>query len=1378
MKTLTSHIASLPICRGLLLVFLLGAVHTPAAEKLMIAVPELQMQSGVVVKFGQDAGITVRKNLFLGSNVTLTSIKDSSVGGQTTPLIQTPAAGDWKGLKIEASATVGNFDGLTIRYGGGQGTAALELFGNATRMDNLLVSNNIIGIRATSASTTIFQGLSLINNQTGMEADLASAPHITGSEISGNSVIGIINKTPETIVQALGNWWGSPSGPNDPIGNPTGQGDKVSTGVNYGSYASLQPLINCSVQPPSGNGTTDVATITLSLSCRNATQYRLSEAADFAGKPFSPMATSVSLTLSPAAGTKTIYAEFKNNSGASVVSTTSIVLNPSVNTGPIVTITAPTGTVTANTTITVTATDPVGVQKVEFFVDNVLLATVNQAPYSTAWDITNTSNGVHTIKIIATNTAQLATTLVQQVTVNKPNTDVTGPVISDIKFAGTPLIAGATITSAGTLTLLATDASGINQVQVKVGSVVLSGGTLVGSNYSQLLDFNTVPNGPHALTITATDIHGNATLSTLNINVTIPLPAAPVISSPINNASVSQSLVTVSGTAPIGTQVQLFLNGTATGGLINVNTNGNFSGSLSLPGEGTYTLNAEARNSRGSTAGANLQLTYQIAGPKVILVSPTANTNLSAPLDINVSVIDTSAIQKVEIFIDNALLTSLSAPPYSYRWDINQATDGPHTVKAIATNSAHKTGEALANVTVSKIPVMPPPPPTPYTGEVTGFSPPVSYGEQNIIITGRAKDRATGTTVNNVPLKLVLAVAGFQRKINLVSDGAGAFSYTFVPQLSDAGTYTISVIHPDETVFPNQGQFTINRVSFNPTRYSLNAARGFPSTIQINATASAGAGSAGVRLVANPADQPSGNLPAGITVNPGTLVDLAAGQSAPIFITFTGDNNAAETGTVILTGQASASGSAKRGEVRIDYRLSQPLPSLFPTPTYIETGVAQGKTVTEILTLENKGLIPATNLTVQLINDDGSAPPAWVYLATTGQLGNLIPGQKQTVQITAAPTATVIDGIYNFKLNVSADNSAGGTVPVAVSVTQAGIGSVQFKTADIYTNTLDKNGAKILGVPNATIKIQNEAVLSVQQTVYTNAQGEVTIPNLPTGRYTYRASAVNHVDTSGRFQIKPGVTTIQNVFLDYNLVTVEWQVNETTIQDRYDITLTATYQTQVPAPVILMEPVSINLPDMQQGEEFTGEISITNYGLVRADHVVFTPPAPDEYFKVEFLGSVPTELAAKQRVTLPYKVTLFKALPNLSVAKVLRLGKTKPGLKSGGTCNSFTSTSTLAYDYECANGEIRGGGAISTFHKAYGSCGGSGGGGGGGGGGGFGGGGYAPSAQPLTPQCTPDCGKGVCCLGSGPGAPGSPGPSDGPGAPNDPGPGPGNPRHF
>jgi len=660
---------------------------------------------------------------------------------------------------------------------------------------------------------------------------------------------------------------------------------------------------------------------------------------------------------------------------------------------------------------------------------------------------------------------------------------------------------------------------------------------------------------------------------------------------------------------------------------------------------------------------------------------------------------------------------------------------------------------------------------TPYTGSVLSISPTTSYGEQPITIDGQALERITSTPVPNALLTLVLQVNGFKRQISLTTDDSGAFSYRFAPYSTDAGMYVVSVIHPQETTLTPQGQFTINRLGVSPATYNLQAARTVTATIPVTLTASNGTGVSGIYLSTDPASQPSGSVPAGIMVTAPTPINLASGASATINVQFTADNSGGNTGTVVLVAHASDSGSASRGSVAVNYSLSQPTPALYPQPSFIQTGVSQGKQVIATVQIQNKGLIAATNMIAQLRNSDGSTnPPAWVSLASGTTAVSLDVGASETIQLNAAPTTAVSDGIYAFKIHVSADNAAGGDIAVSIAVTQSGIGNVVFNASDIYTNTLDSNGQAIQGLAGATIKVQNQNVYTVVGSATTDANGNAQINNLPVGYYTYVASAANHSNVSGVLTILPGTTAAQAVFLDYNLVSIQWSVTETPIVDEYHVALDATYQTQVPAPVVLIEPNVVNIPDVQVGETFTGELTITNYGLVRLDDMVFTPAAADAYYRYEFMGSVPTSLEAHQRISLAYKVTSIAALPSgaaasfsKSLQKVVGVGAsatnvlrvigsavtgTASSTASTGSCNAYSALVTDNGDYQCANGTETRQGASLIFVKVYGQCtsaGISSGGGSGGGGGGLtvwpGGTGGPVGGTPLgnSPGCTPEC---------------------------------------
>lgn len=378
------------------------------------------------------------------------------------------------------------------------------------------------------------------------------------------------------------------------------------------------------------------------------------------------------------------------------------------------------------------------------------------------------------------------------------------------------------------------------------------------------------------------------------------------------------------------------------------------------------------------------------------------------------------------------------------------------------------------------------------------------------------------------------------------------------------------------------------------------------------------------------------------------------------------------------------------------------------------------------------------------------------FLTTPAAIGNLAIGAERTLDLLLAPTDSVPEGIHELAIRVRADNHASRDIPVYAYITRSGIGSVLFHVSDIYTATLDGAGNPIPGLQNAVVRIQNEKVPTIEQTANTDDNGELLFENLAAGSYLFRVSAPDHEAVFGRFTIQPGVTLAREVFLDYDLITIEWEVVEIPLEDRYEIILTAIYETDVPAPVVLIEPPGITLPTMAPGEIYQGELTITNYGLIRADDLVFTPAPDDEYFDYEFMAEIPESLGAKERVTVPYRIVALRSLTGSGAQEDT----------GGGDCG-YGSNAHLTYRYICANGTRSGGGSgFGISANVSSSCGGPGGGVGpppGGGSGSGGGGGYGGGSPTSVIPCPPDC-EGECCssYGGGPGAGGaSPSPPTG-----------------
>ncbi len=219
----------------------------------------------------------------VGRDVALTSERDSSIGGQVRSGLPAPSAGAWRGIKLEKSS--GEFslslgDPL-IRYAGSDNAAALTIRGFSPNLSFLRVRDSTVGVRLLDGANARLTGFLIKGNAIGVEADGDSAAQILQSTIESNTS-GVVNRTPSTVIQATGNWWGHASGPRDPAGNPQGQGDSVSSGVNYGSYLASAPLTNPTLRIAEPRPFFDQSLIALLLSCVNATEYRVAENGAFA----------------------------------------------------------------------------------------------------------------------------------------------------------------------------------------------------------------------------------------------------------------------------------------------------------------------------------------------------------------------------------------------------------------------------------------------------------------------------------------------------------------------------------------------------------------------------------------------------------------------------------------------------------------------------------------------------------------------------------------------------------------------------------------------------------------------------------------------------------------------------------------------------------------------------------------------------------------------------------------------------------------------------------------------------------------------------------------------------------------------------------------
>ena len=563
---------------------------------------------------------------------------------------------------------------------------------------------------------------------------------------------------------------------------------------------------------------------------------------------------------------------------------------------------------------------------------------------------------------------------------------------------------------------------------------------------------------------------------------------------------------------------------------------------------------------------------------------------------------------------------------------------------------------------------------TPYYAEVTNVNPGVALGGQDITIQGRAISRETAQPLPNAPVKLVISSKGFDRVLDVMTDANGDFSYVFSTLPTESGSYSVWALHPELNNRYAQAQFVVSKVFYSPSVVNVTLPTGHTQDIKIAVTAGDGTTVQNLRLV-----DVTEALPSVVKLQTGAPVaSLSGGKSSSLVFTLSGSS--VTSGVAMLRLASDESGAEGWGSIAVHYAFAQSKPAMYSTPGYLQTGVGLNQSRVENITLENRGLEALRNVQLVLLTETDQPVPSWVTLAVPSMQDDIEPGAKRSVGLQFAPPAGTQEKVHKFKLLVLSGNAEPFSVNLFVSVTQSGRGAVQFTVTDMYTFTLDKSGALIQGVQGAKIGLQHETVESISTNLVTDKNGDVIVNDLPAGWYRYKITGNKHYPYYGRLEIKPGITVAEYIGLQNQLVSVEWSVKPIVIEDRYDIVLKATFETDVPAAVVSIDPPNLNLPKMKSGDVMNGQFRLQNKGLIRADTVELKAPPSNANFKYELLAPVPTTLDAGEFVIVPYRVTCLKS----------PYQEEETG--SGGGCTTISGCFTLKYTFFCSNGISYGGG--------------------------------------------------------------------------------------
>jgi hypothetical protein len=407
-------------------------------------------------------------------------------------------------------------------------------------------------------------------------------------------------------------------------------------------------------------------------------------------------------TAGYAVGSHSLYSIAYDTSGNTATTTPiSVTMNDTI--PPTVSLTAPSdgAVVTGSVSLSATASDNVGVSKVEFYVDNALYTTITASPYNVSWNTSSLTAGtVHTIQAKAYDAAGNTTlSTIAHVTI----ADITPPTVS----ITTPT-AGSNVTGTTTISATASDNVAVSKVEFYVDSVLK--GTSTASPYSYAWSTTgLIVNSSHSLVVKAYDTSNNtASSSAVSVTIADVIPPTVSLTAPTDGSSVTGT-VPLSATASdnVGvSKVEFYVDGS----LLSTASSSPYGASWntsSLTAGTSHTVQAKAYDAAGNATLSNTaHITISDVTPPTVSISAPANgSQVTGTTTISATASDNVAVAHVDFYVDSILKGTSTASPYTYAWNTSGLTvNSSHSLVAKAYDTSNNTASSTAvSVTIADV---------------------------------------------------------------------------------------------------------------------------------------------------------------------------------------------------------------------------------------------------------------------------------------------------------------------------------------------------------------------------------------------------------------------------------------------------------------------------------------------------------------------------------------------------------------------------------------------------------------------------------------------------------------------------------------------------
>ena len=505
---------------------------------------------------------------------------------------------------------------------------------------------------------------------------------------------------------------------------------------------------------------------------------------------------------------------------------------------------------------------------------------------------------------------------------------------------------------------------------------------------------------------------------------------------------------------------------------------------------------------------------------------------------------------------------------------------------------------------------------------------------EKVVISGKAK----GKDIAKKNVEVYIVNGGYRHTITTQTQDDGSFEVSYEPYSGQTGHFAVGACYPSANLSEEQASFDIYGIK----RTSNDA---------ITCEASLGDVYQGKLNISNP-----GNLTlTGLKVKVNSKPDNCTVNATPGTTTLKGGESTDITFSITPSG-ASEGSDWEKIELSIESAEGAVLPATLYYYCRVKTGKIEAS-VARIKTTMVKGESRDYPFTITNVGKGETgkislALPSWISSVTPMEMPSLAKDESTEIILRMTPTDKMqLNVPVTGNIAINCANGEGMPLPFYIEPVSTKEGKLTIDVCDENTY-YTKEAPHLAG---AKVEITHPTTGAVVAEGITNEKGLFSA-NLAEGYYAVRVSAEKHDSYRNNLLVDPGTETKKVVNLSYEAINIDWKVEETEIQDEYEIKTNVKFETQVPMPVVVLSiPSSIPAKDLRDGESLIFNAVLTNKGLIAAKDVELTLPTDLKTLTFEALDHTEAfNLAPQESVIIPVKVT--KSTKTASARAAKRLG--------------------------------------------------------------------------------------------------------------------------